>query len=294
MGWRQNKNLLRKTYNAFQSARKGRKHIYRKGYVQAYLDRCNKIRLKAVRLLDLIKAKRLEIIARQTSGKCLKKDAELLEDLKRAKHEISLFVDYLVMFSDQITRRILGGQTIEHAEKAFSIFKPFTRWIVKGKVGILQELGVAVAVVEDEHQFILGHGVLWNGTDKDIAVELIKEVQERFPEFKVTCWFDRSFDSPAVREELDTMLEVTAMPSKGNPTKAEQERQSTPEYKKARKGHSAVESCMNNLNHRRMDVVREVKPEAVALSVLSANIHRLGTIIVEQARKQRQQYRRAA
>ncbi len=72
------------------------------------------------------------------------------------------------MFSDQITRRILGGETIEHAEKVFSIFKPFTRWIVKGKLGI--ELGVPVA--EDEHPFILGHGVLWNGTDKDIAVEL--------------------------------------------------------------------------------------------------------------------------
>ncbi len=94
-----------------------------------------------------------------------------------------------------------------------------------------------------------------------------------------------------VRQELDTMLEVTAMPSKGNPTKAEQERQSTPDYKEARKGHSAVEWCMNNLNHRRMDVVREVKPEAWRQRLLSANIHRLGTIILEQARKR---YRRAA
>ncbi len=42
---------------------------------------------------------------------------------------------------------------------------------------------------------------------------------------------------------------------------------------------------MNNLNHRRMDVVQEVKPEAFARAVLSANIHRLGTMILEQARK---------
>jgi len=46
--------------------------------------------------------------------------------------------------------------------------------------------------------------------------------------------------------------------------------------------------------------VREVKPEAfaraVALSVLSANLHRLGTILREQARerRKRQQYLRAA
>jgi len=112
-----------------------------------------------------------------------------------------------------------------------------------------------VAVVEDEHQFVLGHGVLWYGTDRDIAVALIKEVQERYPEFRLTCSFDRSFYSPAVREKLDTMLETTAMPKKGYLNANEVARQSSPEYKEARKGHAGVEFCMNNLYHRRMDVV---------------------------------------
>ncbi len=67
----------------------------------------------------------------------------------------------------------------------------------------------------DEHQFILGHGILWDGTDKDIAVELIQNVQAQFPEFKLTSSFDRSFYSPPVREELDTMLEITVMSAKG-------------------------------------------------------------------------------
>ncbi len=59
----------------------------------------------------------------------------------------SLYLDYVGLFSDQIVRRILRGEKIPHQEKVFSIFKPFTRWIVKGKAGILQELGVPVAVV---------------------------------------------------------------------------------------------------------------------------------------------------
>ncbi len=164
----------------------------------------------------------------------------------------------------------------------------------------MQELGVPVAVVEDEHQFVLGHGILWTGTDKDIAVELMKKVQAQFPEFKFTCSFDLSFYSPEVRQELDHLLEVTGMSKKGYLDKAERARQNTTAYKEARKEHSAVESCMNNLNHRRMDVVREVSQEAftraVALSVVGANLHRLGAIIraQERERRKRQRLRRAA
>jgi len=73
------------------------------------------------------------------------------------------------------------------------------------------------------------------------------------------------------------MLETTAIPKKGYLKTDEVARQNRPEYKEAHKGHAGVESCMNNLNHRRMDIVREVKPEAfaraVGLSVLSANLH---------------------
>lgn len=281
-------------YKSFQSSRKGKTN---KGYnphrERMYLERCNKICQKALRLLDFIEQKRLEIIERGDSRD--RNDVKVLEQLTTAKHEISLFLEYLTLFSDQANRRILQGQKIPHQEKVFSIFKPFTRWIVKGKAGILQELGVPVAVVEDEHQFVLGHGVLWTGTDKDIAVALIKEIQEKFPEFNLTCSFDRSFYSPEVRDELDQLLETTAMPAKGHLNDEELARQNRPEYIEARKGHSGVESCMNNLNHRRMDVIREVKPEAfsraVALSVIAANIHRLGNIVLEQQRKKQKQQR---
>ena len=90
------------------------------------------------------------------------------------------------------------------------------------------------------------------------------------------------------------------MSKKGYLDKAERARQNTTAYKEARKEHSAVESCMNNLNHRRMDVVREVSQEAftraVALSVVGANLHRLGAIIraQERERRKRQRLRRAA
>jgi transposase, IS5 family len=34
---------------------------------------------------------------------------------------------------DQIDRRVIQGKTIPHQEKVFSIFKPYTEWINKGR-----------------------------------------------------------------------------------------------------------------------------------------------------------------
>ena len=42
-------------------------------------------------------------------------------------------------------------------------FEPHTRWNAKGKAGRPVELGVPVCILEDQHQFILHHRVLWEG-----------------------------------------------------------------------------------------------------------------------------------
>ena len=69
-------------------------------------------------------------------------------------------------------------------------------------------------IVEDQYQFLLGYSILWTGTDKDIAVPLIESIQQRYSELR-GCSFDRGFYSPSVRDDLDTCLEVHAMPKKG-------------------------------------------------------------------------------
>ena len=56
------------------------------------------------------------------------------------------YLHYVELVVDQIRRRILGGEKIPHAEKVFSIHKPHTRWISKGKAGVLPELGLPVAL----------------------------------------------------------------------------------------------------------------------------------------------------
>lgn len=58
--------------------------------------------------------------------------------------------------------------------KIFSIFEEHTQWVSKGKAGTPVELGVPVALIEDQHQFILHHRILWQGEDVDAAVPLVR------------------------------------------------------------------------------------------------------------------------
>ena len=44
------------------------------------------------------------------------------------------------------------------------------------------ELGVPVCIIEDQHQFILDHKILWEGGD--IAVSMIRDAQKKYPELR--------------------------------------------------------------------------------------------------------------
>ncbi|MXW32162.1 MAG: ISNCY family transposase [Rhodothermaceae bacterium] len=282
-GWRQHQSLKGTAYRWFQSSRKGRKRAYKLKKVDRYRKYCQWIADKARTLVDALQVLEQELLAGS------KEDQARVQAIVEAKQELCRYLDYMTLFLDQIQRRIFDGEPIPSQEKVYSIFKPFTRWIVKGKPGIPCELSVPVAVIEDLHQFVLGYGILWDGTDKDIAVTLVELMEKQYPGLLMTCSFDRAFYNPQVRHQLDEKLVVTAMPKKGGLTKAERKRQNAPAYRKARKGHSAVESCLNHLNHRGLSLIREQGMDGfervVATSVLAANLCRLGTLVRAKQRK---------
>ena len=199
---------------------------------------------------------------------------------------------------DQVERRLLKGETIAHDEKVFSIFEEHTRWVSKGKAGCAVELGVPVCVVEDQYQFILHHKILWEGSDTDIAVSVIKETQALHPDLRV-CSFDRGFHSPGNRGQLDAMLDLNALPRKGRLSVADREREQAQAFAEARRQHPAVESAINNLEHRGLDRVRSHGADGfahtVALSILAANLHRIGLLVRRRMREaERRRRRRAA
>ena len=267
-GWRQWRHLsgeVRKLFNRVRSTRRAKRRPER---VEAYLERCRGLVERTVETVAALRARGVV-----EEGTC---------------QTIRGFIAHARRQIDQVERRLLRDETIPHGEKAFSIFEDHTRWVSKGKAGTPVELGVPVALVEDQHQFILHHRVLWTGEDVDVAVPLVEEAQSLYPELRA-CSFDRGFHSPANRVRLDALLDVNALPGSGYLSKANREREAEESFVSARRAHPAIESAINGLEHRGLDRVRihgaDGFARTVALSVLAANLHRIGSLLQKRERK---------
>ena len=261
--WQHLQNTLEKKFNKIRKTRRAsRKDI------KAYLKLC-------AELIGRVKALLLELAAKGVSPQKINK--------------ITNFVMHAVRQIDQIDRRLLKGETIPQNEKVFSIFEPHTRWISKGKAGRPVELGVPVGIAEDQYQFILHYEIMWTGSDVDFAVPLVEITKELFPDFCAAS-FDRGFHSPANRTRLDEVLVDNVLPKKGRLSKADREREQGETFVAMRRQHPAVESALNNLEHRGLDRVRSKGRKgfarSVALAVVALNVHRLGRVLRQQAQEQ--------
>lgn len=188
---------------------------------------------------------------------------------------------------DQIRRRVMAGETIPHAEKVFSIFQPHTEWIVKGKAGINQELGLRVCIIEDQYRFLLHHQVMEKQTDNQVGVSIVEEAKARFSDLS-SCSFDKGFHSPDNQIQLAGILDSVALPHKGKPSKKVRGKESSVDYKKAHDKHSAVESAINALEvhglNRCPDHGIDGFKRYVGLSIVARNVQRIGAILTDQER----------
>ena len=210
-------------------------------------------------------------------------------DLAR-KIEIEGFMVHATRQIDQIRRRVILGEIIAHEEKVFSLFEPHTEWISKGKAGVPVELGVKVCILEDQYQFILHHQVMQNQTDDQVTVEMVQQAMKRFANLNA-CSFDKGFHSKANQDSLKEILELVVLPRKGKLSKEAQAIEQAPEFVKARRAHSAVESAINGLEVHGLDVCPDHGitgfKRYVALAVVARNIHRIGAILWQRDQEER-------
>ena len=267
-GWRQHKYHQKMLKASFNKTRKSKQQKRSPQSVVAYLQHCEM-------LLD--KAQQTLIAVREVADAGCHQLASIGSYMAHGRRQI-----------EQVDRRLLRGEKIASEEKVYSIFEPHTRWICKGKAGVTAELGVPIAVVEDQYQFIVHHQILWQQHDTEVAVALIEAVQRRYPEFRA-CSFDRGFHSPSNRVRLDALLDLNALPKKGKLSQADWKRENSEAFSAARQQHPAVESAINNLEQRGLDRVRthgrDGFARTVGLSVLAANLHRIGKILHRQEKE---------
>jgi IS5 family transposase len=199
---------------------------------------------------------------------------------------------------EQIRRRVLLGERIPHEEKVFSIFQPHTEWINKGKAGVAVELGLRVAVSEDQYGFILNHRVMQRQTDDQVAVPLVEDLAEHFPAVKSVS-MDKGFHSPENQRRLAEVIAFPVVPKKGKRSQAQLAHEQDPRFIRLRRRHSGVESAINALEVHGLDLCPDHGIDGfkryVALAVVGRNLHRLGAILLEQeAGQERRRKRRAA
>lgn len=283
-GWRQGeyqikkmRKLLRKIENAKRGASKSRSKNARD---EAALKKKYKNYLGAA----------AELADRASAGIGALSTAGRLENEPLVK-QAEEYIGHARRQMGQIRRRVFEGETIPHAEKVFSIYQPHTEWIVKGKAGVPQELGLNICVIEDRHGFILRHIVMQKQTDVDVAVPITAAAKAAFPALNRVS-YDRGFYSPENKKKLAALLDTAVMPKKGRPAPEE----SDAAFVRGRHAHAAVESAINALESHGLDRCPDSGIEGfkryAALAILGRNLHKLGGIMLGKEHKREKRKKR--
>ena len=152
---------------------------------------------------------------------------------------------------DLVDRRILKGETIPHEEKLFSVFETYTEWIKKGKMRPSVELGKKLAITTDQFGLIVDYQLMEQEQDRDIVIEVADRVLSKY---KIASWsFDKGFWRKENKELLQLEVPKVIIPKLGKRNKSEEQEERSTSFKRLKNKHSAIESNINELEHRGLD-----------------------------------------
>lgn len=204
--------------------------------------------------------------------------------------EMERFMELMQKHIDLVDRRIMKGETIPHSEKLFSIFEQSTEWVAKGKKRPSVELGKKVGITTDQYNLIVDYQVMEEQADSQVVPLL---VERTISKFTVYSWsFDKGYWNKENKKLLSENIEMVVLPKKGKCNKEEGIEQSTKLFRKFRHKHSAVESNINELEHRGLDRCPDRGYDHfkryVGLAVSAYNLRRIGAELIDRERKRKE------
>jgi hypothetical protein len=192
--------------------------------------------------------------------------------------ELTYYLKMLEKHIDLVDRRLLKGEVIPHADKVFSIFQSYTEFIKKGKLHPNVEIGKKLVVTSDQYDLILDWQIAENQADNELTIPVVKRLLSKYEIQSIS--FDRGFSDKAVKALLEKDIPHVIMPKKGKRTQEEKAHESTPFFKNLRNKHSAIESNINELEHRGLNRVpnrtRRTFNNYIGLAVTAYNLHKIG------------------
>jgi hypothetical protein len=214
--------------------------------------------------------------------------------------QLDYYLEMLAKHIDLVDRRLLQGEKIPHEEKIFSIFEPWVEWICKGKAHKPVELGKRTCVASDQWHFMVDWWVADHQQDNELLLPVIDRIRQSYQKVS-RCSADKGFFSKIDVQILELFDIKAIIPKKGKLSLNDHQRESDPKFIKARHSHSAVESNINELEHRGLsrcpDKGISGMHRYVGLGVIAYNLRRIGQILLEKDRKEAEQavkLRRAA
>ena len=220
----------------------------------------------------------------------LQKDFFPVLEMEDLVYKIAL-EDYICLLMKHINlleRRVLKGEIIPHEEKMFSIFETYTEWINKGKSNPSVELGKKAAITTDQFHLIVNYMIMENENDKDITIKVADALLAKYQNIK--SWsFDKGFWDKVIKELLAMKVGLVVMPKKGKLNSEEKLFEHSYSFKKQRHAHSAIESNINELEHRGLnrcpDRGYEHFKSYIGAAVCCYNLKKIGRKILEAQRE---------
>lgn len=237
-------------------------------------------RLEGATLDYLTKARALYIKLENTKDKIPQED---LAD-KVIVIELGRFMELLHKHIDLLDRRILKDEKIPHSEKMFSIFEEYTEWVTKGKMRPNVELGKKVSITTDQFNLIVDYQIMEHQSDSEIVPDITKRLINKY---LLNSWsFDKGYWNKGNKQLLSECVNNLVLPKKGKCNKEEQQEQSQAIFKRLRNKHSAVESNINELEHRGLNRCPDKGfhnfKRYIGLAVSAYNLRKIGAEIIER------------
>jgi IS5 family transposase len=205
------------------------------------------------------------------------------------RKQLDFFHTMMIKQLDLVERRLLGGETIAHEEKIFSLFEPHTEWIRKGKLFPPVELGHKVLLTTDQYELILDYKVMEQLNDAAEVTALADRLLGSYGEASVASLsFDKGFSRVEDRQLLELYIPEVIMPKRGKRNSQEQARERQRSFAALRRKHNAIESDINALEHHGLDRCPDKGLHGfkryVGFGVLAYNLHKIGQRLLERRR----------
>ena len=204
---------------------------------------------------------------------------------------LEYFMQLLLKHIDLVDRRIIKGETIPHGEKMFSVFETYTEWIKKGKSRPSVELGKKLAITTDQFDLIVDYQIMEHQQDRDIVIALVDRLLNRYKIESLSL--DKGFWGKENKQLLQLEIPKVIMPKLGKRNQQEEAEETGRPFRRLKNKHSAIESNINELEHRGLDRCPDRGyphfKNYVALGICAYNLKKIGAKLLEEERERLKQ-----